>query len=98
MKSFQLFFNKPHPRSEEEIDDLVLKLTKAKQLNQSTSNQLRKIIVKANRILIAKAEILAQSNETITLVNERHKDMLLDIWNHLCPNKPINIVDKQWRM
>lgn len=96
LKSLQSFFNNTQPFFEEDINDFVLKLTKAKQLNQYTLKKLRTIISKANRILIAKFEILNQSNEKITLNNERHKNMLFDIWNHLCPNQPINMIDKQW--
>ena len=58
---------------------------------------LKKILVKGNNINKFKEELKSKYNESISIENPKHKQMLLDIWAHFKPNEPINMVDKKWR-
>lgn len=96
MLASYIFDGKVH--TDKEIMKLVEQIIKIKKISSSNlKNKLKTILMKSNRLINYKNELISLYQEKINKDNSSHMNMLYDIYSHFNNNdKNIKEVDKKW--
>ena len=96
MLASYIFDGKVH--TDQEIMKLVEQIIKIKKISSpNLKNKLKTILMKSNRLINYKNELISLYQEKINKDNSSHMNMLYDIYSHFNNNdKNIKEVDKKW--
>ena len=96
MLASYIFDGKVH--TDQEIMKLVEQIIKIKKISSpNLKNKLKTILMKSNRLINYKNELISLYQEKINKDNTSHMNMLYDIYSHFNNNdKNIKEVDKKW--
>ena len=96
MLASYIFDGKFH--TDQEIMKLVEQIIKIKKISSpNLKNKLKTILMKSNRLINYKNELISLYQEKINKDNTSHMNMLYDIYSHFNNNdKNIKEVDKKW--
>ena len=96
MLASYIFDGKVH--TNQEIMKLVEQIIKIKKISSpNLKNKLKTILMKSNRLINYKNELISLYQEKINKDNTSHMNMLYDIYSHFNNNdKNIKEVDKKW--
>lgn len=96
MLASYIFDGKVH--ADKEIMKLVEQIIKIKKISSpNLKNKLKTILMKSNRLINYKNELISLYQEKINKDNTSHMNMLYDIYSHFNNNdKNIKEVDKKW--